>query len=725
MDSRDANATAVLLPLPLARPYDYLTPAGMKLSAGSFVRVPLGPRTVSGVVWGEAEGGIDAAKLRPIDSVLDVPPLPDDARAFVQWVAAYTLAPLGAVLKLALSVPEALAPPPPRKGFVATGEAPARMTDARRRVLDAATAMPGLPAAELAREAAVSDGVVRGLVHTGALAAVPLAAAAPFAVPDPEAAGAVALSAAQEAAAAALRAEVAAGAFSVTLLDGVTGSGKTEVYLDAVAEALRRGRQCLVLVPEIALTSQWLERFSRRFGVAPAEWHSDLGAARRRATWRAVADGSARVVVGARSALFLPFRELGLVVVDEEHDGSYKQEEGVIYHARDMAVARARIGGHAAVLVSATPSLETLTNAQTGRYERLHLAARHGVAELPEVRLVDLRREPPERGRWLAPPVVDAVAAALAAGSQSLLFLNRRGYAPLTLCRACGHRIACPNCQAWLVEHRFDGRLACHHCGHAVPRPAACPACGAEDSLVACGPGVERLAEEARERFSTANVAVMASDTLTGPAAATDLIRAMSAREIDILIGTQIVAKGHHFPHLTVVAVVDADLGLAGGDPRAAERTYQLLSQVAGRAGRAEHPGRAYLQTHTPEHPVMAALESGDRDAFYVSEAADRKAQGLPPFGRLAALVVSGGDARQVDAHARALARAAPPADGVRVLGPAPAPLAVLRGRTRHRLLVKAARDVRMQDYLRGWLGRVRPPRGIRVQVDIDPISFL
>ena len=741
MDSTSANRTraahdhsaergpgetvAVMLPLPLADPYDYKVPADLRLAAGDIVRVPLGPREINGVVWGAGTGKVAALRLREVRARLDVPPLSGAQQKFLEWVANYTLTPRGSVLRLTLSVPAALTPPPARQGYVPGGTLPARMTEARKRVLHvAAAAQAPLAASDLARASDVTASVVRGLADAGALVPAMLPARRTFRAPDPERTG-VSLSPLQEDAANGLRAQVREDRFSVTLLDGVTGSGKTEVYLEAVAHSLRQGRQAVVLVPEIALTAQWLERFRHRFGATPAEWHSDLGKAERRETWRAVAEGHARAVVGARSALFLPYADLGLIVVDEEHDASYKQEEGVIYNARDMAVALGRTADIPVVLVSATPALETLVNTRAGRYGRLHLVDRHGGAELPRIDAVDLRRDPPEPGRWLAPPVIAAMAAALDDGKQSMLFLNRRGYAPLTLCRACGHRLECPNCQAWLVEHRFVGRLECHHCGQAMPIPRTCPSCGAEDSLVTCGPGVERIAEEVRERFPPARAAVMASDTVAGPKAAAELVQSVTDGAVDVLIGTQIVAKGHHFPLLTVVAVVDADLGLAGGDLRAAERTYQLLSQVSGRAGRAEHPGRVFLQTHCPEHPVMTALLSGDRDAFLVREEEDRRARGLPPFGRLVALIVSGVDAGAVERTARALGLAAPHAAGVRVLGPAPAPLAMLRGRYRHRLLVKATRETNVQAYVRRWLGKVPVPSGLRVQIDVDPYSFV
>jgi primosomal protein N' (replication factor Y) len=488
---------------------------------------------------------------------------------------------------------------------------------------------------------------------------------------------------------------------------------------------LAEGRQVAVMLPEIAMSAQWFARFAERFGAAPATWHSELSRPERRRVWRNVAEGKVKVVVGARSALFLPYADLGLIVIDEEHDASFKQEDGVVYHARDMAVVRAQLGEIPIVLASATPSLETLANADAGRYARLHLPERHGVAELPDVTLVDMRRTPPPRGKWLSPALTEALTETLAAGEQAMLFLNRRGYAPLTLCRACGYRIECPRCTAWLVEHRLAGRLECHHCGHSMRPPPQCPNCEAEGALVACGPGVERVAEEVAALFPEAAIAVMASDTVRGPEAAAELVRQIQDKEIDLLIGTQIMAKGHHFPMLTLVGVIDADLGLAGGDPRAAERTFQMLSQVSGRAGRAERPGRVLLQTYMPEHPVMRAMASGDRERFLAEEKAARQAAKLPPYGRLAALVVSGPNIARVEETARMLALKSPRVDGIDVLGPAPAPLATLRGRHRQRFLVKAGRDVRLQPYIRQWLAAVKVPSDVRIKVDIDPYSFL
>jgi primosomal protein N' (replication factor Y) (superfamily II helicase) len=735
--SEARDRVQVLLPLPLPAALDYRVPDGEGApEPGRFVRVTLGPRQLIGVVWeGDGDGDdVPVERLKPIAEVLAAPKLPAELRRFVERVAAYTLAPPGMVLSMAMRSEAALLPPTPRRvsaiteaGRTVLSETPPpkRLTPGRRRVLEILRDGAAASIAETAREAGVGAAVVRGLIAAG-LAAEHLAPAMSPRIeqPDWQAPGPK-LSPAQEKAAKRLVEQVESGGFHVTVLDGVTGSGKTETYFAAIAAALARGKQVLVLLPEIALSAQWLERFRRRFGASPVEWHSDIGQTQRRDAWRTVAAGRARVVVGARSALFLPFPELGLVVVDEEHDLSYKQEDGVCYQARDMAVLRASLAAIPIVLVSATPSLETVVNVSRGRYDRVHLPERHGAASLPSISVIDMRKEKLSPGRFLSPPLVKALEETLADGEQALLFLNRRGYAPLTLCRACGHRFQCPSCTAWLVEHRFTRRLLCHHCGYSVPMPPFCPECLAAGTLVPCGPGVERLSEEVAERFPEARTALMVSDALPGPRAAAELAEAMAQHRYDVMIGTQIVAKGHHFPMLTLVGIVDADLGLGGGDLRAAERTFQLLHQVAGRAGREERPGRVLIQTYMPEQPVMQALAAGDRDRFLEVEAAQRRAAHLPPFARLAALIVSANDAENADFAARALARAAPHLPGVTVLGPAPAPLAVLRGRHRRRLLVQAERSVNVQAVLREWLAKVKFIGSVRLQVDVDPYSFL
>jgi primosomal protein N' (replication factor Y) len=716
----------VLVPVALDQPYSYRVPAGLTLAPGDVVRVPLGPREATGAVWAEGvmRPGLDN-RLKDIEDKLDVPALRPELRRFVDWVANYTLSPRGMILRMALRMGEHLGTERARVGVRLAGQAPERMTPARGRVL--ALLADGLLRGkrEAAEEAGVSQGVIDGLVDEGTLEAVAMAPEPVAPPPDPDH-HAPDLTPAQRTAAEALRASVAAGGYSVTLLDGVTGSGKTEVYFEAVAETLRHGRQALILMPEIALTAQFLDRFAARFGVRPAEWHSELAPRRRARTWAAVAAGDVKAIVGARSALFLPYADLGLIVVDEEHEPAYKQEDGVRYHARDMAVVRAHIAGIPIVLASATPAVETEVNARRGRYRKLSLPERFGGQHLPAIEAIDLRREGPSRGRFIAPRLVEAVATTLERGEQALLFLNRRGYAPLTLCRACGFRLQCPTCDSWLVEHRFKRRLMCHQCGFETPPPAACPKCQATESFVACGPGVERLEEEVAALFPQRRVLVLSSDLVATVERLREELAEVEAGKVDIVIGTQLVAKGHHFPKLNLVGVVDGDLGLGQGDPRAAERTFQLLHQVVGRAGREEGRGLGLIQTHQPDHPVMRALIAADRDAFYAAEIELREKTSYPPFGRLASLLVSGPDKRAAEAYARRLAGLAPRHDDVRVLGPAEAPIAMVRGRHRLRLLVKSRRGFDLSDYLRQWLADAPTPKaGLKLEVDVDPQSFL
>ncbi len=721
---------SVLIPLALPGPYDYAVPPDMTVAPGAIVRVPLGPREVYGVVWGAAASDaephkVKPHKIKPIIALCDVPPMPAQLRRFVDWVANYVMAPPGAVLRQVMRVPAAFAPPKPVMVYTADEDnRPAKITAARQRVYDALNERGAMASPELARAAQVSASVVKTLVAGGHLKAHALPGDTPFETPDP-AYQTLALSEQQETVARALCAAVDAGAFTTHLLDGVTGAGKTEVYFEAIAAALAAGKKALVLLPEISLTAQFLDRFEARFGCAPALWHSGLSPAERRRTWRELAENRVRVLVGARSALFLPWRDLGVIIVDEEHDGGFKQEDGVIYNARDMAVVRARLADCPVILSTATPSLETFVNARDGRYALHRLTARHGAAQLPEIELVDMRASPPPRGSWLVPQMVERVGAAIEKGEQALLFLNRRGYAPLTLCRACGHRYACPDCDAWMVEHRFRKQLQCHHCGHMEPVPDVCHGCGEADKLAACGPGVERITEEITGHFPDARTVILSSD-MGGVDAMREAIQRIGAGEADIIVGTQIVAKGHHFPQLSFVGVVDADLGLGNGDLRAAERTYQLLSQVAGRSGRSANvQGFAMLQSHMPEHPVLAALASGDRDGFFEREIAARELAQMPPFGRLAALIVSATDPQEGLGFVRQLAAKIPAHPGVRVLGPAPAPIARIRNRYRYRFLLKAARQAPVQGFIADWLKDVKLRGSVRLSVDIDPYSFL
>ena len=725
----DIECISVLLPLPLGRTYTYAVSVGLlaeyPLEVGDFVLVPLGTREVAGVIWDDHVDKIPLAKLKHVLAKLEIPRMSETTRRFAKWVANYNMVSLGSILRMFISVPDALRPPKPITVYSLAMERPEiRMTEARVRVMKVLGVSGPLSANVLTQKAGVGAGVIKGLIKIEALKVTNLTPPPNFKEPAWRAPGPT-LSLEQASVANQMRASVKKGQFTALVLEGVPGSGKTEVYLEAVCQALAQGKQVLILLPEIALGAQWLARFKERFGCAPAEWHSDLTQAKRRITWRAVATGEARVIVGARSALFLPYKSLGLIVIDEEHDQSFKQEDGVIYNARDMAVVRAKYGKIPIILASATPSLESLQNASLGRYQHFDLPDRYGGAKLPDISIVDMCKDGPVTGNWLSPSLIEALRQTFDAGEQALLFLNRRGYAPLTLCQGCGHRFQCPHCTAWLVEHRLIGRLQCHHCGYQIKSPKQCPSCEQKDKLYACGPGVERVAEEFSKFFPDVRSEIVVSDNINTPGQAQELVRQIEAREVDVIIGTQIVAKGYHFPYLTLVGVIDADVGLTGGDLRALERTYQLLYQVSGRAGRGERPGRVLVQTYDPKNAVMQALRNGDHKGFIETMIRDRQSHKMPPFGRLAGVIISGLDEHAVDKAAQDLARTAPRENGVVTLGPAPAPLKLLRGRHRRRFLVKTDKEVNIQAKIRSWLKTTAVSRKVRVQLDIDPYSFM
>lgn len=655
----------VLLPTAAPHGFDYLAPEGMQVKPGDMVSVPFGRSSSLGVIWGEGKASLPAGKLKLVVARHgEYPALSQELLKFIDWAAWYNGATKGAMLKMVLPISDVMK--------------------------------------EMKSRAQVETAVDVSRFNLAPLSGI------------------------QRKAADDIEAKLNNG-FSVTLLDGVTGSGKTEVYYDAIAKALTRnpGAQVLVMLPEIALSVQSLSRFENRFGFAPIVWNSEITPARKRESWKAISKGDARVVIGARSALFLPYKHLALIIVDEEHDASYKQEEGVIYHARDMAVARASFEKLPVILVSATPSLESYYNVKQGKYAEVSLPARHAEASMPDIEMLDMRNVMTERGAFISQPLREALGHAISSGHQAMLFLNRRGYAPLMLCRACGHRFQCPDCSSWLVVHKSKPRLECHHCGYHVPVPKTCPSCQAEDKLHPCGPGVERIREEVEEFLPGARVAVMASDSTNTFKDVEETIKAMDERRIDLLIGTQMIAKGHHFAGLSVVGVVDADLGLAGGDLRAAERTYQLLHQLSGRAGREQVRGRVYLQSFLPEHPVMKALISGDRDAFFAAELHARQNGKMPPFTRLAAVIIEGPKEDAVLATARKLAATAQQDAKLHVLGPAPAPLFLLRGKYRYRFLVRADRSINLPDYMKQWLESAQAPSPVRLKLDIDPMSFL
>ena len=722
----EGELVGVLTTQPLDRLLDYKAPEG-GCWLGAFVEVPLGPRKVLGVVWGPGQGDFDIGKVRSVNRVLEAAPMREEMRNFLGRVADYTLTPMPAMLRLATRAPGLGDAPSMRKVYRLGDAAPERLTEARARVLEVLRDYGGLSftLGELAESAGVGTSVVKGLVTQGAVREEDTPRDTPYPALDPDLAG-KALADDQAASAEVLREGVRSGRYSTTLLQGVTGSGKTEVYLEAVAECLRQGRQALVLLPEIALTNEFIHRVEARFGMPPAEWHSGVTMTERRRCWRMVGQGAAQLVVGARSALYLPFRDLGLIVVDEEHDTSYKQEDGVVYNARDMAVLRASLNEAQVVLASATPSLESWANVEAGKYRKLELTSRFGAAVMPKMGAIDMRVEDVPSGRWISPSLQAAITERIEKGEQSLIFLNRRGYAPVTLCRACGHQIGCDHCDARMVEHRFLKRLVCHQCGETKPMPTVCPSCGVEGKLAPVGPGVERMAEEVAAVFPEARVTVLSSDLFGSARALKETIANIAKGGTDIIIGTQLVAKGHNFPLLTLVGVIDADLGLQGSDLRAAERTFQLMRQVAGRAGRAETPGEALLQTYQPEHPVIRAILSGDEEGFWTAEAAARKAAGVPPYGRMAGIVLSSPNVQEVFDLGAEMARKAEPLRriGAEVYGPAPAPIARIRGRHRVRLLVKADKSAPIQAALAEWAGQFKLPTNLRLTIDIDPQSF-
>ena len=722
------QVVGVLLPLPFSEAFDYY--ADESIRAGVLVRVPFGHKMVVGVVWEtDKKSALDSKKIKKIVEVLPYPPLKNEMRRFIDFVASYNMAFRGLVLKMALSVKQVFDDLKILKFYELSGktlsEAGLKNSDARWRVMDFLKVAP-FNRQEIAAGAGVSPSVVKAMIDAGVLKEVLVESKKEYLQPMCGFCK-VKLTEEQQEAADVLCRKIECG-FSVTLLNGVTGSGKTEVYFEAVEKAFAAGKQVLIMVPEIGLTAQWLGRFEKRFGVRPAEWHSALGIRERIDVWKAAVRGEAKIIIGARSALFLPYLNLGLIVVDESHDASFKQEDAVNYQGRDMAVARAKYEKIPIILSTATPDLETICNVDDGKYDQVCLESRFAGAQLPEIKIIDLKKNKPIKGTWgvswLSPILCEKLKANYEQGGQSVLFLNRRGYAPLVICRDCGHRIQCPNCTTWLTEHKNAGRLVCHYCGYMVDIPKECPSCHSEDGLTACGPGVERIAEEVRYRFPLAKTSILSSDVVSNFKDVQKIIKEMEDRKVDILIGTQILAKGHHFPELTLVGIVDADLGLMGSDLRAAERTYQLLSQVSGRAGRGARKGEVYLQTLYPENAVLNALIKGNAEGFYSLEKQSRRILKMPPFGKLAAIIVSGTRREETERTAILLGQCAFNDGKISTLGPAPAPLFVLRGKYRYRLLLKTDKNIKIQDVITNWLKKVKVPAAVRIEVDIDPYSF-
>lgn len=656
--------------LPLASDgYDYIVPENLELCVGDFVRVPLRNKEEVGVVFSEKKEPLDydISRVRKIISKVKNYKLLPTQIEFVLRVADYNLTQVGNVLKMVMGFDEVFSSTIPR----------VKKTNYN----------PTYVSPELSPEQKNAVDVLSKKLGAG---------------------------------------------FSVSLLDGITGSGKTEVYFNVINEALKKPEaQVLIMLPEISLTGQFLSKFKDRFGILPVLWHSSVTKAQRRDNWKAIISGDARVIVGTRSSLFLPYKNLSLIVLDEEHDGSYKQEEGVIYQGRDMAVLKSMVDKIPIILASATPSIETINNVNLGKYSVVKLTSRFGSAVMPDVELIDMRQNQPAKESWgkawLSSILVKQIEEKLSAKEQVMLYINRRGYAPLVLCGKCGHRIQCSNCNVYLTAHnKDDTRCCCHHCGYSMRLPKVCPKCQAEDSWTLCGPGIERIEEEVKNRFPTASVETISSDIITSQTRLNEIISKIAKSEVDIIIGTQILVKGHHFPNLTLVGVVDGDMSFSSSDLRANENTFQLLTQVSGRAGRDVKKGNVVIQTYNPENSVMQAIKNNDREAFVKQELIDRQNAMMPPFSKLGALILSSKNKLVLENVCAKLRQKMPVGlDNIQVYGPIDSPLSYLKNNYRKRFLLVVDRKIKIQDILKRWVSMVNIPSSVKLKVDIDPYNFM
>lgn len=716
---------SLLFSRPFDTLYTYLIPDQIEaLKQGDFVKAPLGRGQEIGIVWEISDQKPDIAKLKPILEKLDLPALDASLRQIIDWVSHYYLCPKGLALKLAIPSKEALTYAPQETLYSLKGQFESlKKTKEREKLIAFLSKNPDQNLTTILEKTGISRSVFNGALNLGMLESKEIKKSfleeLSYTYSPPL------LSKSQHDAAHFLKEQTQKQCYSSILLDGVTGSGKTEVYFEAIAEALRLQKQSLILMPEIALTSQWLHRFEKRFGEKPILWHSSLTPKTRREHWLSCLEGKAKIVVGARSALFLPLSKLGLIIVDEEHETSYKQEEGVKYHARDTSIMRAKFAQCPIILASATPSLETLHNVETKGYHHLKLPNRFGNATFPEVTIIDLKQKALAKQNWISDQLLLALKTNIERKEQSLLYLNRRGYAPLKLCCKCGYRVKCRQCSTWLVEHSKKQVLICHYCGYQEQIPHLCPECQNQDSFISCGPGVERIAEEVYKHFPDAKVAIMSSDHTSKWSEIESIVKRLEEGEIDILIGTQMVTKGYHFPKLTLVGIIDGDNGLSGSDPRIAERTYQLLHQVGGRAGRADLKGRVLIQTYVPEQPIMQALLSENRKDFLDEECSARENWDLPPYTRLVAILLEGRNQKEVLEIAQHIALNAPPIEGIEILGPVEAPLPFIRGKYRMRILLKIKQNVSAQKYMKVLKDYFPKKSSTNIEIDIDPFQFL
>ncbi|OAI21373.1 MULTISPECIES: primosomal protein N' [Methylomonas] len=729
-DAADSLILKIAVPVPLDRLFDY-RPSELGNSAefqrGARVLVPFGKRQCVGVVMGSANGSTLASRsIKPVIELLDNTPLLSALDLqLLEWAARYYHHPIGEVV--ATAFPTAL-----RQGLPATLQceryfAPTAAGRAPDVDLGRATRQKDLLRRMLSREPAWSAAELAG--HKPALRALIDKGLVEPRMPDPSD-GPVVLGAAlaanpdQQAAIDAVGADL--GRFAVHLLEGVTGSGKTEVYMQIIARTLALGLQVLVLLPEINLTPQLEQRFRQRFGVGIETFHSNLTDRQRQQAWLSMRAGVARILLGTRSALFTPLREPGLIVLDEEHDGSFKQQDGFRFSARDVAIARAKLLNIPVVMGSATPSLESLANVAQGRYRLSHLPHRAGNAKPPAFQVLDIRGKKLQAG--LSEPLVTAIGAELAEGRQVLLFLNRRGYAPVQICHDCGWVSRCHRCDANLVIHAGIHKLRCHHCGYEQALPRQCPACGVGE-LQALGLGTERIEETLKELFAGHRIVRLDRDTTQCKGALEGYLQQIHRGDADIVLGTQMLAKGHHFPNVTLVAILDIDSGLFSIDFRGGEKLAQLIVQVAGRAGRAELPGRVILQTRHPRHALLHNLLSHGYRAFAETALSERRAAGLPPFGYQALLRAQAGNAGAPQQFLGAAIQCLTDftQSGVQVLGPVSAPMVRRAGLYRYQILLQSDKRPALQRLLDFWVPRLadlREARSVRWSLDVDPLDL-
>ena len=714
----------VLLIYPGKGTYDYRIKNSLEI--GQLVSVPLRKSIYLGIVIGEGTKGFPRSKLKNIIEVHNSFIFSNELLSFCHWLTNWYISEKSQVFKMVIPSASFLKPVKSKKFLEFNNKSKSKTTILGDKVINYIKNNSNLSVSECCKELNVSNSVIHKLIKDNVLL---IKNVDEYKTKNNKIKKTINLNISQKNAVKSILDDSLENQANIFLLDGVTGSGKTEVYLELIANELKKEKQCLILIPEIILSNYFKERFLEKFNFLPAVWHSDISKSKKHKIWRQIISGETKVVIGARSALFLPFKELSLIVVDEEHDPSYKQEDGVIYNARDMAVVRGRFSNSKVILGSATPSLESIYNVNIGKYIKIVLSERYGAAEMPIINIVDMQKEKLPSNRWIAKESINAITRALENKEQVLLYINRRGYSPLTLCRSCGYRFSCKNCSSWLVHHKNTNTLLCHHCGYQEEIPDECPQCHSKEEFAPCGPGVERLAAEAMSLFPSAKCEIIASDTLNSPSESEKIFKTISDGEVDIIIGTQLIAKGHNFLNLTTVVAIDADLGLSGGDLRASERTFQILTQLAGRTGRADKKGRAYIQSYDPHHNVMKAMQTGKITRFIQAESEGREYRKLPPYGRLASLLIQSKNLALLESFLKTLSLKTPKkyqdSERIDVLGPAPAPIAKLRTFYRYRFLIKYKEDIRIQPFIKEWLGNIKLPKGVRIKIDIDPYNFL